>query len=57
MKLSINFKTDNAAFEDRETEVKRILEKVVSDITTKDYEFNHIIDINGNNIGNWKLTY
>lgn len=52
-KLSIE--TRNSAFEDTALEVTRILEELVADLKAGKEEGN-LHDINGNNVGEYKLT-
>jgi hypothetical protein len=55
MKITINIKTDNAAFEDSE-EMTRILTKIVSRICTFGEMDGKLRDSNGNTVGNFKVT-
>jgi hypothetical protein len=56
MKVVINIKTDNAAFEDDpEAEVKRILIQAVMDTATGNREGN-LRDSNGNKVGTFIVT-
>lgn len=56
MKITINIKTDNAAFQNnKEFEVDRILSEVTSKIAMN-YTSGVCIDFNGNNVGDWKVT-
>jgi hypothetical protein len=53
--MKIQFGTDNAAFEMYgDQEVRRILEEIANKVESG-YRNGLIIDINGNNIGNWVL--
>lgn len=53
--MKIEFTTGNQTFEDYgDVEVKRILEKIISEVENGWIE-NRIIDINGNIIGHWSL--
>lgn len=48
----VTFETDNAAFEDYEAEVSRILRKVATQVESG--SFGGVIhDSNGNRVGNW----
>jgi hypothetical protein len=55
--FSLKFKTANAAFDNdfKEEEIARILLKIAEQVKNG-YTDNSILDINGNNIGAWKLT-
>lgn len=55
MKLIVNIKTDNAAFTDGQNEVDRLLREVVDQIGEGETERN-LYDINGNRVGNYKVT-
>ena len=57
MKIIINIKTDNEAFQDgfRDYEVKRILETIPKRIENGEKD-GLLRDINGNNIGKFKVT-
>ena len=52
MKISIEFDTDNAAFDDGGIEIRRILYAIACEITDGKTTAS-IRDINGNTIGNW----
>jgi hypothetical protein len=54
MKMKIEFNCNNAAFDDAEQEIKRILDKV--SIAVQHAEFGIIRDVNGNAIGKWELS-
>jgi hypothetical protein len=54
MKLSIEMKTDNAAFEDDDREVERLLVQVARRIRLGFTEL-EITDINGKTVGHWSL--
>jgi hypothetical protein len=50
--FTVTFETDNAAFEDYETEVARILRAVAKQVESG--SFGGVIhDVNGNRVGNW----
>jgi len=53
MEFELTIKSDNAAFEYPEAEVKRILENVISKLGTTDGST--IMDYNGNKVGIWFL--
>ncbi len=59
--FKLKFNTESAAFlgDDKEYEIKRILQKVIKQVEeipiTQAYD-NYIFDINGNKIGQWELT-
>jgi predicted DNA-binding WGR domain protein len=55
--FSLKFKTSNAAFDNdfKEEEISRILTKIAEQVKNG-YTDNVILDVNGNNIGSWKLT-
>ncbi|MFA6282315.1 MAG: hypothetical protein WCY05_07440 [Candidatus Omnitrophota bacterium] len=55
MKITIDIKTDNAAFEDSE-EMGRILRIVVTKITTNGDTEGLLRDSNGNTVGKFKVT-
>lgn len=55
MKIVINIKTDNAAFEYDEGKQFRILRNTVLRIVNGEREGN-LKDTNGNNVGNFKVT-
>jgi hypothetical protein len=55
MKIVINIKTDNAAFQDNPYEVNNILEKVIRKLDQGEREAN-LHDTNGNMVGNFKVT-
>lgn len=48
--FTIKIKTDNAAFEDKNAEIARILREIANDLE-KDYVRSVILDHNGNNVG------
>ena len=52
--MKIEFSTGNAAFEDFDIEVKRILEKIICEIEDGSTS-GSIIDINGNKVGHWDV--
>ena len=54
MTITIKIKTDNAAFEDKDAEIKRILQKRLVD----DWPFdrNTLVDYNGNTVGSVTVT-
>jgi hypothetical protein len=55
MEFKLNFKMDNAAFEDNPEEVQTILKNIGFDIS-KGYGQGMLRDSNGNMIGEWKIT-
>lgn len=56
--ITITIKTDNAAFgDDCPAEVARILNKIVVELMTADrVQFTGLYDVNGNKVGEVKLT-
>ena len=56
MRVVIDFATDNAAFDNGDGEIQRILANVVDDINHGEQAGN-IRDINGNTVGEWRLTH
>lgn len=56
MKIKIEIKTDNAAFQDgmREGEINRILSEVCDKIVAGQVD-GVCIDFNGNNVGKWEV--
>lgn len=57
--LKIEFSTDNAAFGDGDGpyECKRILEDIAEKIAEHGRRDGGILDINGNRIGRWSVTF
>ena len=55
MKITINIKTNNAAFEDNPGEVQDIIEHVAVSISSGMAE-GPLWDSNGNRVGNYKVT-
>ena len=57
MKVSIEFNTDNAAFDkpDDYAEFERIMEELKTTVSHNNCGIIH--DINGNNIGTWEWNY
>ena len=55
--FKMKFKTSNAAFNepDKETEVRRILEKISEEIEYGKTS-GSIMDINGNRVGEWEMV-
>ncbi len=55
MKFEIEIDSDNAAFshEDVVQEIKRILDKIASELNPADYDSKSIMDVNGNKVGSW----
>lgn len=55
--MKIEFKTGGAAFDEpyQASEIKRILEEIATKVECGYYS-GKIIDINGNNVGEWELT-
>ena len=54
MEFTITINTENAAFYDCGTELKRILHRIASDVETLDVNNEYqktILDINGNKVG------
>ena len=52
--FKMSFKTSNAAFDDMEFEVTRILQDVKHEVMKGETE-GTIMDINGNKVGEWSL--
>lgn len=52
--FKMSFKTGNAAFEDMEFEVTRILQDVKHEVRSG-YTEGTIMDYNGNKVGEWSL--
>lgn len=52
--FTLTFKTQNEAF-DSGVEVSRIL-RAIAEKVDKDYSEGTVMDINGNTVGQWKLT-
>ena len=55
MKITIEFHTDNASFEDYYDELNRVLSDVINKVIKGRLE-GAIIDSNGNTIGNFDIT-
>lgn len=55
MKITIDIKTDNAAFEENETELYDILGRVAMAVQDGERERN-LMDSNGNVVGKFKVT-
>ena len=57
MKITIDFETDNAAFEDY-GEVKRILRQMICkmDDIIRAGDGGNLRDINGNRVGTWEVS-
>ena len=56
MKITINIKTDNAAFQDNPEELQNILTKAVEDIAQSGRKERMLYDSNGNKVGNYKIA-
>lgn len=55
--ITIQFNTDNSAFEENESEVYIVLELLAHKINkSKPGDYGNIKDSNGNTIGTWKRT-
>jgi len=55
MKIIINIKTDNAAFQDNDTELYDIMGRVSMAVSDGEREGN-LMDSNGNTVGKFKVT-
>lgn len=53
--FELHMSTDNAAFEDRESEVARILREVAG-LVADGFPAALIVDVNGNNVGRWSFA-
>jgi hypothetical protein len=56
MKITINIKTDNAAFEDYENELETILNHTANAISLGGDREGNLHDSNGNTCGSFKVT-
>lgn len=56
MKITIDIKTDNAAFEENDSEIYAILRKVCSEVGTHGNREGNLRDSNGNTVGKFKVT-
>lgn len=56
MKMRIEFDCDNAAFDDMQSEIARILREIAEDVARSEaYDlrgvYSHVNDVNGNKVG------
>tara|TARA_R100000808_G_C2095853_1_gene114590 strand:- start:659 stop:844 length:186 start_codon:yes stop_codon:yes gene_type:complete len=57
MKIIIDLRTDNAAFENFDYQLGKILDKVKISIIENHLSERNLFDFNGNKIGNFKINY
>ena len=57
MKIIIDLKTDNSAFENFDHQLGKILDKVKISIIENHLSERNLFDFNGNKIGNFKINY
>jgi hypothetical protein len=55
MRITIDIKTDNAAFQDNDTELYDIMGRVSMAVSDGERE-GRLMDSNGNKVGNFKVT-
>jgi len=56
MKIVINIKTDNAAFQENHMELEEILHQAACNIAQDGARNRNLYDSNGNNVGAYKVT-